>query len=74
VVVGGGQVRLADDGIQRGLATGATTWFQGEQRGLTIAVFNYARELQGVQLGLINVAGNKRGLGRVLPIVNWHRD
>lgn len=44
------------------------------QRGLTIGLLNYARELHGFQVGVVNVAGNNRGLARVLPLVNFHPD
>jgi hypothetical protein len=44
----------------------------GSQRGLTIGLLNYASELHGVQLGVINIAGNNRGFGHVLPVVNLH--
>ena len=39
---------------------------------LTIGVFNYAQELHGIQIGLLNFAGNNRGAARWLPIVNAH--
>jgi hypothetical protein len=46
-------------------------YIQGRQHGLTIGIVNYARELRGVQLGLLNIAkGNPRGR-QVLPLVNW---
>jgi hypothetical protein len=41
---------------------------------LTIGVLNYARELHGFQAGVVNVAGNNRGLARVLPVLNFHRE
>lgn len=47
---------------------------RGEQRGITVGVVNYARSLQGAQLGIVNVVrDNPRGR-RVLPILNWGRD
>jgi len=47
---------------------------KGDQFGLAIGVYNYAKRLHGVQLGLINNARNNRGLFRVLPLVNVHLD
>jgi hypothetical protein len=44
----------------------------GVQRGLVIGIFNRARELHGVQIGLLNYAGNNRGMARLLPLVNAH--
>jgi hypothetical protein len=41
----------------------------GRQTGLTIGVVNYARELHGVQIGLINVSDND-GVRRFLPLVS----
>ena len=34
---------------------------------------NIAHRLNGVQVGLVNYAGNNRGLFRCLPLVNVHR-
>lgn len=43
---------------------------RGTQRGLTIGLFNYARDLHGVQIGLLNyVRNNRKGL-RLLPLFN----
>ncbi|HSD31465.1 MAG TPA: hypothetical protein VLB49_06115 [Gemmatimonadales bacterium] len=47
---------------------------KGGQRGLTIGIYNYAKQLHGVQLGLINNARNNRGILRVLPLINVHLD
>jgi hypothetical protein len=44
----------------------------GSQRGLTIGLLNYAKELHGIQLGVLNIAGNNRGLAHVLPVLNLH--
>jgi hypothetical protein len=43
-----------------------------ESFGLSIAIFNNVKELHGVQLGLINYAGNNRKWLRVLPVINMH--
>lgn len=40
--------------------------------GLMIAIVNRTRELHGVQLGLLNFAGNNGGWRRLLPIANAH--
>lgn len=40
--------------------------------GLAIGLVNYTRELRGVQLGLLNWAGNNPPWLRLLPIVNVH--
>ena len=42
----------------------------GEQNGLTIGIFNRAEKLRGVQLGLWNIAKNKRFFKHT-PIINF---
>ena len=42
------------------------------KRGLTIGIFNKAEELEGIQIGLLNHAGNNRGMLRWLPLINAH--
>jgi hypothetical protein len=43
---------------------------KGEQFGLSLGLLNFAWELNGVQIGLINYAGNNpKGL-RLLPFFN----
>ena len=43
---------------------------EGRQTGLSIGVVNYAEELHGVQIGVVNIAtSNRRGL-RVTPLRN----
>jgi hypothetical protein len=40
--------------------------------GLAIAIFNWTRELHGVQIGLLNYAGNNRRGTKWLPGLNVH--
>jgi hypothetical protein len=61
-------------GELRGVALSAYNRVTGVQGGLTVGVLNYARELHGFQVGVVNVAGNNRGLVRVLPVFNSHRE
>jgi len=63
--------RITEGGLLRGVTVAAFNHVQGEQRGLTIGVLNVARELHGVQVGLVNIAWNKPSW-RVLPLVNYH--
>jgi hypothetical protein len=58
----------------RGVSIAGYNRMKGDQFGLAIGVYNYAKRLHGVQLGLINNARNNRGLLRVLPLVNMHLD
>jgi hypothetical protein len=55
-----------------GLAFAAYNEVRTRQRGLTIGIYNRAEELQGVQIGLLNFAGNNGGIFRWLPLVNAH--
>jgi hypothetical protein len=61
-------------GELRGVSLSVYNRVTGVQRGLTIGVLNYARELHGFQVGVVNVADNNRGLARVLPVLNFHRE
>jgi hypothetical protein len=55
-----------------GFSAGAVNYFEDYQVGLSIGIVNIAQELNGIQLGLINIAKNNRSPFRVLPIVNAH--
>jgi hypothetical protein len=57
----------------RGVNLSAYNDVRGLQRGLAIGIFNYARTLDGVQVGVLNYAGNKPKGTRLLPIVNFSR-
>jgi hypothetical protein len=56
----------------RGVSIAGYNRMKGDQFGLAIGLYNYAKRLHGVQLGLINNARNNKGLLRVLPIINVH--
>jgi hypothetical protein len=71
--VSAGWTRL-EHGTLRGLAVGSFNQLKGTQHGLAIGIVNYAEELHGVQVGLLNIARNNSSGTRVLPIVNVHRD
>ncbi len=43
-----------------------------KHRGLAIGLVNYSADLQGVQIGLFNIAGNNRKWLRILPLINCH--
>jgi hypothetical protein len=59
-----------EGGIMRGLSVGGVSRIHGEQHGISIALVNYAWEVNGWQFGLLNYAGNNpRGL-RLLPLFN----
>lgn len=55
---------------QAGLALASYNDIRGVNRGLSIAIYNYARSSPGIQVGLINyVRDNPDGL-RLLPLFN----
>jgi hypothetical protein len=84
MVVGGGNVTgvsvaalgiaVEQAGTMHGLAVSPFNVMHGTQRGLSIGLLNSARNLHGVQIGLINIAQNNPKGRRVLPLINWHRD
>jgi hypothetical protein len=72
LVVAPAYFRITDDGSFRGGAVGAFNRVSGTQRGITLGVVNYARELHGAQVGLVNIV-NGPGGRRVVPILNVGR-
>lgn len=55
-----------------GLSVAALNRIRGEQRGITVGLVNSAATLHGLQLGLLNHAGNNPALLRWLPLANFH--
>jgi len=56
--------------IMKGLAISSFNHIQGTQKGVTIGIFNFANDLRGLQLGVLNFnKSNPKGL-RWLPIFN----
>ena len=66
--------KIDEGGYFRGVSIAAYNHIKGEQNGLTIGIFNWTRHLNGVQIGLLNYAGNQRKGLRWLPFVNFHHD
>jgi hypothetical protein len=54
----------------QGITAAAVNHISGTQHGLTIGLFNYARKLDGVQIGLLNVARNNPVWATLLPGIN----
>lgn len=70
IVMTAGYFHVASDkGSFQGGAIGSVNKIDGVQHGLTIGLFNYAADLHGMQLGIINVSDNGGHL-RVLPIAS----
>jgi hypothetical protein len=59
-------------GRMNGLNISAYNDIRGMQQGLAIGLFNYAHTLDGVQIGVLNYAGNKTH-ARLLPLFNYAR-
>jgi hypothetical protein len=55
-----------------GMSIAAFNQVRGVQRGLAIGVFNTADELHGIQIGILNRAGNNKPPFRWLPVFNAH--
>lgn len=72
VFVAGVHLKVVDDGHFRGAGMSAFSKINGRQDGLTIGLINYARELNGVQIGAINISENG-GNRRILPVINIAR-
>ncbi len=67
IVIAGAYFKVDRDGRFDGGALSSVNHIKGAQHGLTIGLFNYARELHGAQIGLINISDNE-GHRRVLPV------
>lgn len=65
--------KIANGGRVKGVNLSAYNDIRGTQQGLAIGIFNFARSLDGLQIGLLNYAGNKPRGTRLLPILNWAR-
>ena len=69
VSVTGVYFKIADRGRLDGASFSAVNNIRGLQHGLTIGLWNYAHELHGAQIGVINISDNG-GSRRVLPLIS----
>ena len=53
-----------------GLSASIHNDVRGHQRGISIGIYNYARQLSGVQIGVLNFARNNPIPFRILPLIN----
>jgi hypothetical protein len=65
-----GIFRVERDGRFQGIAVAGFSQIKGRQDGWTIGIVNYARDLRGVQIGVINIARSNPKGTRVLPLFN----
>lgn len=69
-----GMVRCSDEGSLTGFAASAYNHIEGRQTGISVGIVNMARELNGVQFGVINYVRENPPVLRILPILNIHLD
>ena len=69
VVIAPAQFRI-EEGRFEGVSIATSNYIKGSQHGLTIGIVNYARTLNGVQLGIINIVADATG-HPILPLLNW---
>ena len=69
IVIAGAYFKVERDGRFDGGSLSAFNHIKGAQHGLTIGLFNYARELHGAQIGVLNVSDNG-GHRRVIPVLS----
>jgi hypothetical protein len=65
-----GIFRVEREGRFQGVGIAGYSQIKGRQDGWTIGVVNYARDLGGVQIGLINIARSNPKATQVLPLFN----
>ena len=65
--------RSFDDADVDGFTASGVNIVYGHQRGLAIALVNYAESMSGLQLGAINIIRDNPAGRRVLPFLNWGR-
>ena len=65
-----GIFRVERGGRFQGVGVAGYSQIKGRQDGWTIGVVNYARDLGGVQIGLINIARSNPKATQVLPLFN----
>jgi len=67
-----GMIRIEEDGGYTGVAASGFNYIKGKQTGLSIAIVNYAYQLAGFQLGLINIVRDNPDYLKVLPLINFN--
>jgi hypothetical protein len=63
-------IRIENEGEHTGVNISAFNHIKGTQTGLAIGIFNYAHNLKGVQIGLVNYVRDNPEYFKVLPIIN----
>jgi hypothetical protein len=72
ITVAIGMIRIEETGSHTGFATSAFNYIRGKQTGLSIAIFNFAYQLKGIQIGVLNYVRDNPKYLRYLPLINAH--
>ncbi|MFC2088799.1 LA_2272 family surface repeat-containing protein [Calditrichota bacterium] len=70
-----GSIRIEDEsgeGSYSGLAASAFNYIKGEQTGVSLGIVNYAYQLNGFQIGLINYVRDNPDFLKILPLINFN--
>jgi hypothetical protein len=67
-----GFVKIDNNGMLKGGSVSAFNYIKGTQRGITLGIVNYAYELHGIQIGLINYVRDNPILFKIMPLVNFN--
>ncbi len=67
-----GMIKIQPDGVLKGFAASAYNQIKGRQTGMSLGIFNYAWQLNGIQIGLINYVRDNPKYLKVLPLFNAH--
>ena len=65
-----GMIKIENNGTHTGFNLSAFNYIKGTQTGLSIGIVNYAYNLKGVQIGLVNYVRDNPKYLKVLPIIN----
>lgn len=70
-----GTIRIEDElgeGNYSGFAASAFNYIKGTQTGVSLGIVNYAYQLSGFQIGLINYVRDNPDFLKILPLVNFN--
>lgn len=69
-VIAPAMLRIEKDGSFRGGSISTVNYIRGAQHGIVLGIVNYARRVDGVQVGLVNIISESRS-HPFLPLLNW---
>lgn len=67
-----GRIKVVEGGELTGFSASAYNRIEGTQHGVTIGIVNYAENLRGLQIGLLNLAPRNPKGRKILPFINWN--